>query len=104
MAKKDGRMKKKCEEYRRSGRKEFNKDLRAKKHLARIEHFKKRKDEGKTYSYLPTNNKKEKEKRAIKNIDRRLPIQKVDSLFGKLNYQLEQEALFNKNHKKKSFA
>ena len=101
MAKKDGRMKKKCEEYRRSGRKEINKDLRAKKHLARVEHFAKRKEEGKSYTYQPPKTKKEKVYRQYKNPDRRLPIQKLDSLFGRLKYELEQEVL-NKKDKKKS--
>ena len=96
MAKKDGRMKAKCLAYKNAGRRQINKDLKAKKHLARIEHFAKRKEEGKCYEYQPTTNKKEKEIRAKKNVDRRLPIQKLDSLFGKLNFQLEQEALIQK--------
>lgn len=104
MAKKESRMKQKCLAYRNAGRRQINKDLKAKKHLARIEHFAKRKEEGKTYSYKPTTDKDEKKERAKKNIDRRLPIQKLDSLFGKLNYQLEQEALFNKDKKRNKSA
>ena len=98
MAKKDGRMKAKCESYRRSGRREINKDLKAKKHLARIEHFAKRREEGKTYSYVPCDksDKEEKRKRRKKNVDRRLPIQKWESLFAKLDYELQQEALLKK--------
>ena len=104
MAKKEGRMKKKCEDYRRSGRREINKDLRAKKHLARVEHFAKRREEGKTYSYVPTSDRKEKEKRAKKNISHKLPIQRWDSLFGRLEYELEQEALNQKQRKLKKGA
>ena len=102
MAKKDGRMKKWCEDYRRSGKRQINKDLRAKKHLARLEHFAKRKEEGKTYTYVPPKNKKERAERAVKNISHKLPIQKLDSLFGKLEYELEQELLSQKKHKQKS--
>lgn len=102
MAKKDGRMKAKCEAYRRSGRREINKDLRAKKHLARVEHFAKRKEEGKSYQYKPTKSWKEKERRAKKNVDRRLPIQKWTSLFAKADYELEQLVIFNKAKKRKT--
>lgn len=101
---KNGRMKKKCEDYRRSGRREINKDLRAKKHLARIEHFAKRKEEGKSYEYQPPANKKERKERAKKNVDRRLPIQKLDSLFSKLNRELEKKALIEKNKQRKQSA
>ena len=101
MAKKDGRMKAKCESYRRSGRREINKDLRAKKHLSRIEHFAKRREEGKAYEYKLPKNYQERKERAKKNVDRRLPIQRWESLFGKLAYQLEQDALRNKDKKKK---
>ena len=104
MAKKDGRMKAKCEAYRRSGRREINKDLKAKKHLARIEYFAKRRELGKTYKYVPTTDKEEKQKRAEKMISKKLPIQKLDSLFGRLNYQLEQESLRNKDRKRKKSA
>ena len=104
MAKKDGRMKKWCEDYRRSGRRQINKDLRAKKHLARIEHFAKRKEEGKSYTYVPPKTKLEKMLRENKNVDRRLPIQKWTSLFAKVDYQLEQETLNQKDKKKKKSA
>ena len=96
MAKKDGRMKIKCNAYRVAGRRQINKDLKAKKNLARIEHFAKRREEGKTYEYKPPKNNKEKRERAKKNIDRRLPIQRWESLFGKLEYQMNQEELAKK--------
>ena len=101
MAKKDGRMKAKCEAYRRSGRREINKDLRAKRHLARVEHFAKRKEEGKTYEYKPPKNKEEVKQRALKNVSKKLPIQRWTSLFAKADYQLEQEELRNKEKKRK---
>ena len=66
---------------------------RKKKHLARLEHFAKRKEEGKSYVYVPPVDAKEKAKRAKKNVDRRLPIAQLDSLFGKLEYQLNQEKI-----------
>lgn len=87
------RNQKKCEEYRRSGRRELNKAEKQKKHLARIAHFAKRKEEGKTYKYVPPKDAKERNIRAKKNVDRRLPIAQLDSLFGKLEYQLNQEKL-----------
>lgn len=102
MSKKDGRMKKWCEDYRRSGKKEINKDLKAKKHLKRLEHFASRKEEGKAYSYTPPKDKKERAFRAKKNVDRRLPIQRWDSLFAKVDFELEQKALNEKEKKKKS--
>ena len=36
MAKKDGRMKIKCQAYKNAGRRQINKDLKAKKHLSRL--------------------------------------------------------------------
>lgn len=99
MAKKDGRMKAKCQAYRNAGRKQINKDLKAKKHLARIEHFAKRREEGKTYEYKPPINGKERQERAKKNQSHKLPIQRWDSCFGKLNYELVQEALKAKEKK-----
>ena len=101
MASKNGRMKKKCEDYRRSGRREINKDLRAKKHLARIEHFAKRREEGKAYEYVPPANKKERKERKVKNVDRRLPIQKLDSIFSKLSRELAAKAQLEKEKMKK---
>ena len=86
-------MKKKCEEYRRSGKRELNKAEKQKKHLARVEHFALRKEEGKSYVYVPTKDLKEKKERAKKNVDRRVKIAQLDSWFGKLDYELNQEKL-----------
>lgn len=92
-SKKYNRMKKKCEEYRRSGKRELNKAEKQKKHLARVEHFALRKEEGKSYVYVPTKDLKEKKERAKKNVDRRVKIAQLDSWFGKLDYELNQEKL-----------
>ena len=85
-AKKYKRMQKKCEDYRRSGRREINKAEKQKRHLARIEHFAFRKEAGKSYVYTPPTTNSEKEKRTKKNVDRRVKIAQLDSWFGKLEY------------------
>ena len=87
-SKKYKRMQKKCEDYRRSGRRELNKAEKQKKHLARIEHFKLRKEEGKTYVYCPPSTQKEREERAKKNISKKVKVAQLDSWFGKLDYEL----------------
>lgn len=97
-----GKMKLKCQAYRNSGRRQINKDLRAKRHEARLEHFRKRKEEGKTYEYQPPKTKREKARRAKKNVDRRLPIQKLDSLFSRLDNELNKKKLEEKNKERKS--
>ena len=96
MASKNGRMKIKCQNYRNLGRRQINKDLKAKKHLARIEHFAKRKEEGKAYEYKPPKNKKERRERAKKNVDRRVPIAELDSWYRKLDNELAKEKLAKK--------
>lgn len=95
-SKKYKRMQKKCEDYRHSGRREINKAEKQKKHLARIEHFALRKEQGKTYVYQPTTDKKEKLERAEKNKDRRVKIAQLDSWFGRLNYELNQDKIRKK--------
>ena len=97
-----GKMKIKCQNYRNSGRRQINKDLKAKRHEKRIEHFKKRREEGKAYEYKPPRNHREKVRRSKKNVDRRLPIQKWDSLFSKLENEINQKKLFEKTKEKKS--
>lgn len=92
-SKKYKRMQVKCENYRRSGRREINKAEKQKKHLARIEHFALRKEEGKSYKYVPPTSIEERRNRAKKNVDRRIPIAQLDSWFGKLNYELNQAKL-----------
>ena len=92
-AKKYKRMQKKCEDYRRSGRREINKAEKQKRHLARIEHFAFRKEAGKSYVYTPPTTNSEKEKRTKKNVDRRVKIAQLDSWFGKLEYELNQQKL-----------
>lgn len=104
-SKKYKRMQKKCEDYRRSGRRELNKAEKQKKHLTRIEHFALRKAEGKTYVYVPPTNEKERAERAKKNVDRRTKTAQLDSWFGKLEYELNKEKLKAKEAamKKRSF-
>ncbi len=100
MSSKIGRNKTKCQNYRNSGRKQVNKELKAKKHENRINHFKQRREEGKAYEYLPPKNKREKQLRRGKNIDRRLPIAKLDSIFAKLNNELQNKAIEEKEKQK----
>ena len=99
MAKKDGRMKIKCQAYKNAGRRQINKDLKAKKHLARLEHFAKRREEGKAYKYEPPKSRKEREKRANKNVSHKLPIQKWESCFAKLDYEMQKEQIREKEKK-----
>jgi len=92
-AQKYKRNQKKCEEYRRSGRREINKAEKQKKHLARLKHFEERRKEGKTYQYKPPVDIKDKKAREAKNISRKTKIEQLDSLFGKLEYELNQKKL-----------
>ena len=101
MGKKDGRNKKKCEEYRRQGRRLINKDLRAQKHLSKIEHFAKRKEEGKSYKYKPPTNEHEKNLRAKKNVNRKTLFQRWESVFAKLDREIEKNTQARKERKKK---
>lgn len=101
MASKNGRNKKACDKYRQLGRKQINKDLKAKKHEARMAHFAKRKEEGKSYVYEPPKSKGERRRRAKKNVDRRLPIAKLDSIFRKLDNEIARLKLEEKNKEKR---
>ena len=92
-----GRNKLKCQSYRNSGRRQINKDLKAKKHEARIKHFLERRENGKCYEYQPPKNKKEQKKRRFKNVDRRTPIAKLDSIFSKLDNEIQAKKLEEKN-------
>lgn len=92
MAGKIGRMKKKCERYKNAGTRGINKAEKQKKHEKRIAKFTQRKEEGKCYEYKPNPYNKdgsrkeqfefrqERRKREAKNVDHRLPLQKLTSM------------------------
>lgn len=101
------RNKEKCQAYKNSGRREFNKVKKQKRHEKRMAKFAKRREEGKAYEYKPNPYEKgsrnwtiEAEERALKNVDRRLPIAKLDSLNRKLNNEIEIERIKEKNNEK----
>ena len=96
MASKIGRNKAKCQQYRNLGKRQIAKEKKAKRHEERIKHFEKRRAEGKCYEYTPTQSKREKRLRKDKNVDRRLPIAKLDSIFSKLKNELQQKTLEEK--------
>ena len=109
MAKKIGRNKKKCDAYRMSGRLQINKAEKQKKALQRIEHFAKRREEGKAYEYTKPADEKEKRERARKQAkdqaskhDRKLPIQIWDSVYRKLQNGLDAQKLADKERERKS--
>lgn len=93
-----GRNKKRCEHYRTSGNLQTNKLLKQERNEKRIAKFAARREEGKTYQYNPNPYFKdskayitEVERRAEKNVDRRLPLPKLTSIMRKLNNQLAKE-------------
>lgn len=109
MADKAGRNKARCQKYKERGRREINKKLKAERNDKLTEHFRKRREEGKAYEYKPnpydkeTEKKKyweERRKRAEKNVDRRLPLQKFESEMRLLKNKIDKEnALLKKERK-----
>lgn len=93
-----GRNKKRCEHYRLSGNLQTNKLLKQERNEKRITRFAARREAGKTYEYKPNPyadhseaHIRENEIRAMKNVDRRLPIQKLTSAMRKLDNMLAKE-------------
>lgn len=92
---KPGKMKKKCEKYRNQGRKETNKELRAKRHEAHMKKFADRREAGKTYEYKPnpykegaTEYNREVLERAEKNRSKRTEFDKMKSIMRKLQNEI----------------
>ena len=105
MADKAGHNKARCQRYKERGRREINKKLKAERNEKRIEKFRKRREEGKAYEYKPNpfDKKEERKKywrerkrRASKNIDRRLPLQKWTSWMRLLQNQIDKENALRK--------
>lgn len=95
---KPGKNKKRCEKYRQQGRREKNKEIKQERARKREERFRMRKEAGKGYTYKPnpynpeSEDKEERKafaleqkKRSEKNVDRRLPLQKMTSVLAKLD-------------------
>ena len=92
---KPGKMKKKCEKYRNQGRKEANKELRAKRHEAHMKKFADRREAGKTYKYKPNPYKegtveynREVLERAEKNRSKRTEFNMMKSIMRKLQNEI----------------
>lgn len=105
------RNKEKCQAYKNAGRKAINKELKAKRHEKRMAKFAKRREDGKTYEYKPNPFKEgtkkwreENQRRAEKNVDRRIPIQINDSVNSKLKTYLAQQKEMEKRDAKTSKA
>lgn len=93
-----GRNKKRCEHYRLSGNLQTNKLLKQERNEKRIAKFAARREAVKAYEYKPNHHTKgsvayhqEVNKRAVKNEDVRLPLQKLASIMRKLDNQLAKE-------------
>lgn len=106
MSKPNKRHKEKCQAYKQSGRREFNKAKKQERHEKRMAKFAKRREEGKTYEYKPNpykqgskNWKHERDDRAAKNTGKRLEIARMDSIWRKLNNELEAEERARKKAK-----
>lgn len=102
MAKK-GKKKKSCEKYKMTGRREFNKTERQKRHEKRMARFVERRESGKCYEYKPIPFKEgskeyneELKNRQEKNIDLRLPIQKWTSVWRKIDNELTERKMEQK--------
>lgn len=93
-----GKNKKRCEHYRTSGNLQTNKLLKQEHNEKLIAKFVARHATGKSYKYKPNPFEKgsdryiiEAKHRTEKNVDRRLPLQKLTSIIRKLNNQLAKE-------------
>lgn len=104
-----GKNKKACERYKQQGRRERNKAIRQQKAQKREEKFRQRREAGKAYEYKPIpydpesldkNERKaffaEQTKRAAKNVDRRLPLQRETSIFDKLDREIAKQKAADK--------
>lgn len=93
-----GRNKKRCEHYRTSGNLQTNKLLKQKRNEKLIAKFTARREAGKAYEYK-TNPyiagseayMLENETRAMKNVDRRMPLQRFTSIMRRLDNMLMRE-------------
>ena len=101
------RNKEKCQAYKNAGRRKINKELKAMRHEKRMAKFAKRKADGKTYEYKPNPFKdgtkkwhEENQRRAEKNVDRRIPIQINDSVNSKLKTYLAEQKEMEKRDAK----
>ena len=101
---KKGRMQKWCEAYKQRNQRGVNKVKKQERAKKREERFEKRREEGKAYEYKPnpynkdSENKierrkywKEKRKRSRKNVDHRLPLQKMTSIMRKVQNELDKQ-------------
>lgn len=103
-----GRNKKRCENYRLSGNLQTNKLLKQERNEKRIAKFSARREAGKAYEYK-TNPyiagseayMLENETRAMKNVDRRIPLQRLTSIMKKLNNQLDKDMAKKKAKKER---
>ena len=93
-----GKNKKRCEHYRTSGNLHTNKLQKQERNEKLIDKFAARRAAGKRYEYTSNPYTKgsdeymeEARLRAEKNVDRRLPLQKLTSIMRKLNNQLAKE-------------
>lgn len=98
-----------CEKYKMQGRREINKKKKQEKHEQLMNKFKKRKEEGKTYSYkpisFPKNSKeyiKEKNTRARKNTSHKTPLAKFTSIMRKLDNELMKQKELEKVKEKEA--
>lgn len=87
-----------CKRYEQEGRRAKNKLIKQERHLKRIEKFKKRREDGKTYCYKPNPYKKgsneyieEQNRRRQKNKNRKTQIEIWDSVMRKVNNAVEKE-------------
>ena len=104
-----GKNKKACEKYRQSGRKALNKIAKQERAKKREEHFAKRREEGKAYTYKPISFEegtreywKERHKRAAKNVDHRTEYQRIKSLTAKLDNEIKAREAERKAAEKKN--
>ena len=95
--------KERCKKYKQEGRREVNKVKKQEKHKKRMAKFLKRKEEGKTYSYVPNPFKKntkeyarEANKRKRKNKSHKLDIAIWDSLMRKTQNIVDKEKALEK--------
>ena len=113
--KKYGRNKKWCEKYKNTGRRLINKEEKKKREEKKLERFKKRREEGKTYVYKPNPYDKDSKKRSEKrkyweerrrreeknNKPHKLPLAHTTSIMRRLQNRIDKETAALKAWKSK---
>ena len=101
--------KERCKRYKQEGRRELNKVKKKERHEKRLEKFRKRREEGKTYTYTPNPYEigsqeyiKENNLRQKKNKTHKTDVAIWSSIMRKVNNVVEKEKALAKEKQEKT--